>query len=114
MNKEVVSLVVYVPEMHGDIVRKALGEAGAGFVGDYKWCSFSMKGIFRYIPLSTAHPTIGKIGTLETVSEERIETVCYKKDLKRIMKAVNKVHPYEEVAYAVFPLVLNPHKTTYK
>jgi hypothetical protein len=114
MSEDVVKLVVYVPETHGDIVRKALGEAGAGLVGDYKWCSFATKGIGRYIPLDTAHPTIGQIGKLEEVVEEKIETVCYKKDLQKIIKAVNAVHPYEEVAYDVYPLVLNPHKTTYK
>jgi len=108
MNPGIVKLVVYVPETHGDIVRKALGEAGAGLVGDYKWCSFTTKGTGRYIPLETAHPTIGSIGKLEEVIEERIETVCYKKDLQKIIKAVNKVHPYEEVAYDVYPLVLNP------
>jgi hypothetical protein len=114
MKNQVVKLVVFVPQTHADIVRQALGEAGAGLVGDYKWCTFSVKGIGRYIPLKTAHPTIGKIGKLEEVVEERIETVCYKKDLQKIIKAVNKVHPYEEVAYDVYPLVLNPHETTHK
>ena len=111
---ETVKLVVYVPETHADIVRKAMGEAGAGIVGDYKFCSFSIKGIQRFIPLDTAHPAIGSIGTLEEVVEERIETVCYKEDLDKIIAAVKKVHPYEEVAIDVYPLVLNPHETTYK
>lgn len=114
MPDETVKLVVFVPETHADIVRKALGKANAGVVGDYKYCSFSVKGVGRYIPMQGAHPAIGKIGKLEEVVEERIETVCYKKDLKKIITAVNKVHPYEEVAYDVYPLVLNPHETTYK
>lgn len=114
MAEETVKLVVFVPETHADIVREALGKTGTGVVGDYKFCSFSVKGIGRYIPMEGAHPTISKVGKLEEVAEERIETVCYKKDLKKIMNAVNKVHPYEEVAYDVYPLVLNPHKTTYK
>lgn len=114
MNEETVKFVVFVPETHADIVREALGKVGAGVVGDYKYCSFSIKGIGRYIPMEGAHPRIGRVGELEEVPEERIETVCYKKDLKKIMDAVNKVHPYEEVAYDVYPLVLNPHKTTYK
>lgn len=113
MKNETVKLVVYVPETHGDVVREAMGKAGAGIVGDYEFCSFSVKGIGRYIPLKTAHPTIGKIGKLEKVVEEKIETVCYQKDLDNIIKAIKKVHPYEEVALDVYPLVLNPHKTTY-
>src|SRR3989337_867821 len=98
MKDETVKLVVFVPETHADVVREAMGKAGAGLIGDYKYCSFSIKGVGRYIPLETAHPAIGEIGKLEAVNEERIETVCYKKDLNRVINAIKKVHPYEEVA----------------
>lgn len=114
MEEETVKLVVFVPETHANMVRKAMGEAGAGIVGDYKFGSFSVKGMGRFIPMKGAHPTIGEIGKLEEVAEERIETVCYKKDLEKIIRAIKEVHPYEEVALDVYPLVLNPHKTTYK
>ncbi len=112
--EETVKLVVFVPETHADVVRKAMGESGAGLIGDYKFCTFSVKGVGRFIPLETAHPAIGEIGKLEQVNEERIETVCYKKDLEKIIKAIKDVHPYEEIALDVYPLVLNPHDTTYK
>ncbi|OGK15170.1 hypothetical protein A3H80_02890 [Candidatus Roizmanbacteria bacterium RIFCSPLOWO2_02_FULL_37_19] len=111
---ETVKLVVFVPVTHTHVVREAMGKAGAGQVGDYKYCSFSVKGTGRYIPLETAHPYKGEIGKLEEIEEERIETVCYKKDLEKIISAIKKVHPYEEVALDVYPLVLNPHETTYK
>ena len=114
MIRETVKLVVFVPVTHADIVRKALGDAGAGLVEDYKYCTFSVKGIGRYIPLASAHPYIGRSGQLQAVEEERIETVCYKKDLENIIAAVKKVHPYEEVAFDVYPLVLDPHRITYK
>ncbi|MCL5090481.1 MAG: hypothetical protein M1514_00550 [Patescibacteria group bacterium] len=114
MQEEVVKLVVFVPETHADLVRQALGEAGAGEIGDYHFCSFSTKGTNRFIPLATAHPFIGEKGKMEAVPEEKIETICYKKDLEKIIQAVNKVHPYEEVAYDIYPLVLNPHQTTFK
>ncbi|HUV46811.1 MAG TPA: hypothetical protein VMW29_01625 [Candidatus Bathyarchaeia archaeon] len=105
MKQEIVKLVVFVPETHADIVREALGKAGAGWVGHYNFCSFSVKGVGRFFPLKGAKPTIGKVGRLEAVEEERIETVCYKKDLDKIIKAVKKVHPYEEVAFDVYPLI---------
>lgn len=103
--RETVKIVVFVPEAHADIVRKAMSKAGAGIIGDYKFCSFSVKGIGRFIPLETAHPAIGEIGKLEEVKEERIETVCYKDDLGKIIKAIKKVHPYEEVAFDIYPLI---------
>lgn len=114
MENETVKFVVFVPETHAALVRKAIGDAGAGVIGDYKFCTFSVKGIGRYIPMEGAHPAIGKIGKLEEVKEERIETVCYRKDLKKIINAVKKVHPYEEIAFDVYPLILNPHITTYR
>ena len=113
MTDVTVKLVVFVPETHAEKVREAMGKAGAGIVGDYKYCTFSVKGIGRYMPMESAHPTIGRIGKLEEIIEERIETVCYKKDLNKIINAIKKVHPYEQVALDVYPLVLSPHKTTY-
>ena len=104
-NNETVKLVVFVPETHADIVREAMGKAGAGLIGDYKHCSFSVKGIGRFTPFETAHPAIGKAGKKEEVVEERIETVCYKKNLDKIIDAIKKAHPYEEVAFDVYPLL---------
>lgn len=103
-NSEVVKLVVYVPLGHADVVRKAIGKAGAGKIGNYGYCSFSVRGVGRFLPLKGAHPSIGKVGKLEEVQEERIETVCYKKDLNKIIKAIKKVHPYEEIAMDIYRL----------
>lgn len=114
MENEVVKLVVFVPETHADTIREVLGKAGAGKVGDYSHCTFSVKGTGRFLPLEGAHPTIGKVGELTEVAEERIETVCYHKDLDTIIAEVKKAHPYEEVALDVYPLILDSHKTTYK
>lgn len=114
MEDEMVKIVVFVPETHAEVVRKAMGDTGAGLFPHYSHCSFSVKGKGRFLPLEDAHPTIGKIGELTEVAEERIETVCYKKDLDRVISAVKKVHPYEEVALDVYPLILNPQETTYK
>jgi hypothetical protein len=112
--REAVKFVVYVPETHADIVRETLGKLGAGTIGDYTYCTFSVKGIGRFLPMDAAHPVIGKVGKLEAVTEEQICTVCYKDDLQKVIDAVNQVHPYEEVAHDVYPLVLSPHETTYK
>ena len=99
-----VKLVVFVPETHADAVRKAIGEAGAGKIGNYTYCSFSTKGTGRFKPIVGSSPAIGKVGELEFVAEERIEVVCQKDVLKKVIEAMKKVHPYEEVAFDVYPL----------
>ena len=103
--EEIVKLVIFVPLTHTDVVRKVMGEVGAGVIGKYKHCTFSTRGVGRYIPAEGAHPFIGEVGKLEEVEEERIETVCYKKDLSKIIKAIKSVHPYEEITLDIYPLV---------
>jgi len=104
MDSKNVKIVVFVPETHTDIVREAMGNAGAGVIGKYSSCSFSSKGIGRFKPEPGADPHIGQIGKFEKVAEERIETVCSREKLKMVIKAIKEVHPYDEVAIDVYPL----------
>lgn len=99
-----VKIVVYAPEVNADAVRSAMGKAGAGKLGNYSFCSFSVKGIGRFKPEKGANPAIGKVGEIESVAEERIETICERKKLSKVIAAIKKVHPYEEVALDIYPL----------
>ena len=100
-----VKIVVFVPKSHTDIVRKAMGDAGAGKIGNYSHCSYSTDGVGRFFPLDGANPTIGKVGKAEEVLEERIECVCDKAQAKDVISAMRKVHPCEEVAFDIYPLI---------
>ncbi len=104
--KELVKIVVFVPETHADMVREAMGKAGAGKIGNYTYCSFSVKGQGRFKPEEGANPRIGKVGTLEVVDEERIEVACEKSQLNTIVQAIKAVHPYEEVVIDVYPMLV--------
>jgi len=103
--KELVKLVVFVPEENADAVRKALGEAGAGKIGDYTFCSYSVKGIGRFKPGDNSNPHIGSTGELEAVDEERIEVACEKNQVSDIIKVIKDVHPYEEVVIDIYPML---------
>jgi len=100
-----VKIVVYVPSSHADKVREALAQSSAGHIGDYDSCSFSVKGIGRFRPLDGANPYIGNIGNIEEVEEERIETICPASKVDEVLAAVREVHPYEEPAIDVIPLL---------
>ena len=97
-------LVVYVPKASADEVKKALGDAGAGSIGNYTHCLFSTDGQGQFKPGSNTNPYIGTRHTLETVQEVKIETVIPASLEKKIIKAMLKAHPYEEVAYDLFDL----------
>lgn len=104
MNTNNVKLAVFAPISHADIVRKALGEAGAGKIGNYDFCSFSSRGVGRFRGNEKSNPAIGKAGRYEEVEEERIEVVVPREILEKVIRAVKNVHPYEEVAYDIYPL----------
>ncbi len=97
-------IVLYVPESHSEILRDAIGNAGAGKIGNYSHCTFTIKGTGRFKSLDGANPTIGEVGKFEEVSEDRIETVCEADVLKDVLKAIKDVHPYEEPATDVYPI----------
>ena len=97
-------IVVFVPVINANDIRKALSSAGAGHIGNYDCCSFSSKGIGRFRPGKDSNPHIGLEVKIEEVEEERIETICPKDKIKEVLDAVKKVHPYEEPAIDVFEL----------
>ncbi|KKQ51791.1 hypothetical protein A2865_03255 [Candidatus Woesebacteria bacterium RIFCSPHIGHO2_01_FULL_39_17] len=100
-----VKIVVFVPQTHADMVRQAMGDAGAGRIGNYSHCSYSVDGVGRYKPLEGAKPHIGEVGKFEEVEEERIECVCERPKTKEVIIAIRKVHPYEEIAFDICPLI---------
>ncbi|OGZ32890.1 MAG: hypothetical protein A3I88_03870 [Candidatus Portnoybacteria bacterium RIFCSPLOWO2_12_FULL_39_9] len=104
MSLQNVKFVVFVPIPHADAVRQALGEAGAGKIGNYDFCSFSSHGTGRFRGNEKANPTIGKAGKYEVIEEERIEAIVPREILNEVIKKVKAVHPYEEVAFDIYPL----------
>ncbi|MEK7509764.1 MAG: hypothetical protein AAB605_03560 [Patescibacteria group bacterium] len=104
MESTYVMLMVSVPLEHADAVRRAMGDAGAGILGDYSHCSFSYSGTGRFVPGESAHPAYGKPGELASVAEERIEMLCSRAKLASIIAAMKRVHPYEKPAFHYFPV----------
>lgn len=99
-----VTIIITVPETHANAMREAMASAGAGKVGNYSHCSFSIKGIGRFMPGQGSNPHIGKENVLEEVSEERIETVCSRAILPTVIEAIKKAHPYEECLIDILPI----------
>jgi hypothetical protein len=99
-----VKLVVYVPITYADAVRKAMGGAGAGQIGNYTHCSFSVRGTGRFIGNEASNPAIGAKGRLESVEEDRIEVTVSRIVLDDVIAAMKAAHPYEEVAFDLYSL----------
>ncbi|WP_377888456.1 Nif3-like dinuclear metal center hexameric protein [Alkalihalobacillus sp. R86527] len=97
-------IAVFVPSTHESEVREALGQAGAGFIGGYSNCTFSSGGTGRFKPTEGTNPYLGEQGKVEAVDEVKIESIFPADEQTKILRAVLKAHPYEEVAYDIYPL----------
>ncbi|MDH5475979.1 MAG: Nif3-like dinuclear metal center hexameric protein, partial [Cyclobacteriaceae bacterium] len=97
-------LVVFVPQNHSNKVKQALYDAGAGNIGNYSNCSFSVSGTGTFKPNDKANPFIGSAEVEENVNEDRIEVVFPSHIQHKIISALNQSHPYEEVAHYITTL----------
>jgi dinuclear metal center YbgI/SA1388 family protein len=97
-------LAVFCPESHAGQVRNAIFDAGAGHIGNYDSCSFNIQGQGSFRGLEGADPFVGKSGQLHFENEVRIEVIYPFYREWNILNAMLKVHPYEEVAYDIYPL----------
>lgn len=97
-------LAVFVPHEHADKVREAIFDAGAGVIGAYDSCSFNLAGEGTFRGGEHTNPFVGKKGDLHKEPETRIETIFPEHLKGRIITAMLQAHPYEEVAYDIYPL----------
>lgn len=99
-------LIIYVPIAHAQTIRDVLSRCGAGKIGNYDSCSFSMRGTGRFRPLKGSTPAIGSEGKIAEVEEERIEVVITDEtNVKALLKEIRKAHPYEEPAIHILPML---------
>ncbi|MEI6059621.1 MAG: Nif3-like dinuclear metal center hexameric protein [Bacteroidota bacterium] len=97
-------LVTFCPPSHAGRVKEAIFGAGAGQIGNYDSCSFHAPGEGTFRAQAGADPFVGEIGKLHTETELRIETIFPAYLEKDIVAALKQAHPYQEVAFDVYPL----------
>ena len=101
-------LSVFVPGSHLESVRSALSLAGAGHVGNYDSCTFESPGKGTFRAKQGAKPFVGQLGMITRVDEHRLESVFPRGLKKPILAALRKAHPYEEIAYDLYPVEQAP------
>lgn len=100
-----VKITVTMPKENLEEIRNVICEAGAGIIGNYTYCSMSTKCIGTFKPNEDANPYIGKKNELECVEEEKLEVVCDVNSVKKVIKRLREVHPYEEPGIDIVPLL---------
>lgn len=103
--------VIFVPADNTEVLREALFAAGAGRIGDYSHCSWSITGTGQFLPGAGASPAIGTVGAVQRVEEDRVEVIAPASLRARVLAAMRAAHPYEEPAFDVFSLAALPAGT---
>lgn len=97
-------IVCFCPINFADKVRKAMFDAGAGKIGNYDNCSYNIEGVGSFRALENSNPFVGNKGELHYEKETRIETIVSEFNTDTVIKKMIEAHPYEEVAYDIYPL----------
>lgn len=100
-----VKIIVTVPVDNTEKIRNAICSEGAGIIGNYTYCTMATKCIGTFKPSNEANPYIGEKNKIEFVEEDKLEVICDINIVKRVLKTIREVHPYEEPAIDIIPLI---------
>jgi|SRR4030095_1713216 len=107
-------IVVFVPVKNVKRLTFRMARAGAGVIGNYRVCSFRVKGTGTFKGGKGSNPRIGRKGRFETTEEIRLEMICPKKDVDRVIDTVYKYHPYDEPACDIYEIMVREKKPSGK
>ncbi len=97
-------LFVFVPVNYVNKVADSIYKLGGGTIGNYSHCSFQTEGTGTFMGSSSSKPAIGNKNKLEKVNEVKLEILVDSFRLDKVISAMKLAHPYEEVAYDIYPL----------
>ena len=100
-----VKIIVTVPAKNLETVRNAICNEGAGVIGNYTYCTMTTKCTGTFIPGDKANPYIGEKNKLELVEEEKVEDKSNINIVKKVLRKLREVHPYEEPGIDIIPLI---------
>ena len=100
-----VKIVVTIPSENIEELREAVCLEGAGIIGNYTYCTMTTKCVGTFKPSDKANPYIGEKNRLEFVNEEKLEVICDINIAKKVIQKLRQVHPYEEPAIDIIPLI---------
>ncbi len=97
-------LTVFVPKEHAERVRESLFASGAGNIGFYDECSFTINGDGTFRPVEGSTPFSGQQNIRENADEDMISVIFEDYKQGQIVSAMKNAHPYEEVAHQIYSL----------
>lgn len=105
--EEIYKICVMVPSSFLDPVKEAMFAAGAGRYGQYDCCCWQTLGTGQFRPLEGSQPFSGKPGKIHTEETWKVEIICEQQFLKQVIQALRQAHPYEMLAFDLYPVNLS-------
>ena len=105
INISKVKIVVTIPIENTEEIKKAIGDVGAGVIGNYSYCTVSTRCTGTFKGNNNSNPYIGEKNILKSVIEDKIEVQCDISIVKEVIKVIRNLHPYEEPAIDIIPLI---------
>ena len=109
-DEHMMKLAVFVPTTESEAMREVLAKAGAGRIGNYEACSYTLAGEGRFRALDGANPTVGEVGELHVEREEKVEVVFPSSIKNKVLKAMLNAHSYEEPAYDLMAMEIKTNE----
>ncbi len=97
-------LTVFVPKDALEKLDEAIFKAGGGQIGNYSECHFRTEGTGTFKGNENSNPQIGNKNVREAFEEFRVEYLVSNYNLRNVLNAMYASHPYEEVAYEIYPI----------
>ena len=92
-------IVFYVPKEDAEKVKTAIFDAGAGKIGNYDCCCWQTAGTGQFRGNEESNPQLGEKLKIKQVEEYKVELVCEKNCIEKVIKTLVEAHPYETPAY---------------
>ncbi len=87
--------------MFMDSINEVLTPLYPGYDRCFHW--WTVTGTWR--PLEGSSPFQGEIGEIEECQETRLEFAVHEDDLEKVVSRIVEVHPFEEPAIDVIPMI---------
>jgi len=100
-----VKIIVTSPMESINEIRQVMVDAGAGVIGNYTHCTLLTDCIGTFKGNDKSSPVVGEKNKLEVVEEVKVEVPCDLSKVKIVLQKLREVHPYEEPAIDIVPLI---------
>lgn len=98
-------MIVRIPEDHSERLMDAIGDIVTPLYPGYDRCFSIVRSTGTWRSLEGSDPYDGEVGEITVAEELTIEFVCSDSEIRDVLRAIERIHPYEEPSVDVIPCI---------